>query len=437
MALVPVPGSQLTGPSAAIEAAIPAAVDDLLATLWGAGHAAYVVGGSLRDVVLGRVPADWDLASEALPERDRRALPGRRLREPVRDGRRPARRRALRDHDLPDRPRLRRLPPSASGRVRRLDRSRPGAPRLHGQRDGLGRAAGRDAPRSIDPYGGPLDARARVLRAVGDPATRFEEDALRMVRAVRLATTLEFEVEPDDAGRDPGTHAELVAHLSGERIAAELDKLLAAPVPSVGLRLLARDRAARADLRRARGAARDRPEQGAGRGPVGPHAAGGRRCRRRPAGRPAGGPPPRHRQAGDVRRRPFPRSRRGRGRAGRGVPRPAARAAIRARPGRRAGPPPHVQLRGELVGRGGPPVHRQDAGDSATGSSRTCSRFARRTTSGRDCRPNAGRLDELRARIAAELAAEAVLDRSGLAIDGSDLIDGAGTRTRTAARAHP
>ena len=68
MALIPVPGSQLTGPSAAIEAAIPAAVDDLLGTIRGAGHAAYVVGGSLRDVVLGRVPADWDLASEALPE---------------------------------------------------------------------------------------------------------------------------------------------------------------------------------------------------------------------------------------------------------------------------------------------------------------------------------------------------------------------------------
>ena len=68
MALIPVPGSQLTGPSAAIKAAIPAAVDDLLGTIRGAGHAAYVVGGSLRDVVLGRVPSDWDLASEALPE---------------------------------------------------------------------------------------------------------------------------------------------------------------------------------------------------------------------------------------------------------------------------------------------------------------------------------------------------------------------------------
>ena len=68
MAFLPVPGSQLTGPSAAIAAAIPAAVGDLLGTIREAGHAAYVVGGSLRDVVLGREPDDWDLASEALPE---------------------------------------------------------------------------------------------------------------------------------------------------------------------------------------------------------------------------------------------------------------------------------------------------------------------------------------------------------------------------------
>ena len=41
----------------------------MLETLWSSGHAAYVVGGSLRDVLLGRRPADWDLASDALPER--------------------------------------------------------------------------------------------------------------------------------------------------------------------------------------------------------------------------------------------------------------------------------------------------------------------------------------------------------------------------------
>jgi len=94
-----------------------------------------------------------------------------------------------------------------------------------------------EEPSLVDPYDGLADAMARRLRAVGEPARRFEEDALRMVRAVRLATTLEFDVEPATLAAI-GTHAGLVAHLSGERIATELDKLLAAPKPSLGLRLL-------------------------------------------------------------------------------------------------------------------------------------------------------------------------------------------------------
>jgi len=75
-----------------------------------------------------------------------------------------------------------------------------------------------------------------VLRAVGDPDARFREDALRMVRAVRLATTLGFAIEPGTVDAI-GANAPLVAHLSGERLAAELSKLLAAPRPSVGLRI--------------------------------------------------------------------------------------------------------------------------------------------------------------------------------------------------------
>jgi poly(A) polymerase/tRNA nucleotidyltransferase (CCA-adding enzyme) len=94
-----------------------------------------------------------------------------------------------------------------------------------------------DAPDLVDPYGGVSDIEGRVLRAVGEPARRFEEDALRMVRAIRLATTLAFRIEPATRAAVE-THASLVAHLSGERIAAELDKLLAAATPSIGLRLM-------------------------------------------------------------------------------------------------------------------------------------------------------------------------------------------------------
>ena len=95
--------------------------------LWAAGHAAYVVGGALRDALLGRRRADWDLATAALPERDA----GSSSRTPstrTRSGRWPSAPAArVPDHHVPDRPRLRRLPAAAPGRVRRR-RSRPTSP---------------------------------------------------------------------------------------------------------------------------------------------------------------------------------------------------------------------------------------------------------------------------------------------------------------------
>jgi tRNA nucleotidyltransferase/poly(A) polymerase len=236
VAFVPVPGSQLTGRSTTVEDAIPAAVRDLLASLRDAGHAAYVVGGSLRDVVLGRRPADWDLASDALPERVVELFPGSLYEN--RFGTVAVRREGevfeittfRSDHDYADfrRPHRVEFGDSIERDLARRDftvnamawGAAPGEP------DAL-----------LDPYRGIADASARSLRAVGDPVTRFEEDALRMVRAVRLATTLGFEIEPATL-EGIRARADLVRHLSGERIAAELDKLLGAERPSVGLRLL-------------------------------------------------------------------------------------------------------------------------------------------------------------------------------------------------------
>jgi tRNA nucleotidyltransferase (CCA-adding enzyme) len=237
VALVPLPGSQLTGLPAEIEAAIPPAVDDLLATIREAGHAAHVVGGSLRDVVLGRSPADWDLASEALPEEIVGLFPDAVYENQfgtvaVRRGGEHFEITTFRtDHDYADFRRPHRVEFGDSIEADLARRDFTVNAMAWGGRPG-------EEPALVDPYGGALDARARILRAVGDPATRFREDALRMIRAVRLATTLEFAIEPDTLAGITA-HAELVGHLSGERIAAELDKLLAGPMPSVGLRLLA------------------------------------------------------------------------------------------------------------------------------------------------------------------------------------------------------
>jgi len=236
VALVPVPGSQLTEPATAVDEAIPAATRELLETLWAAGHAAYVVGGSLRDVVLGRRPADWDLASEALPERVVELFPGSLYENrfgtvAVRHGGEVFEVTTFRsDHDYAD---FRRPHRVEFGDTIELDLARRDLTvnaMAWGARPG-------ERPGLVDPYDGVRDIRERRLRAVGDPDKQFDEDALRMVRTVRLAATLSFEVEPRTAAAIR-SHAELVRHLSGERIAAELDKLLALAAPSVGLRLL-------------------------------------------------------------------------------------------------------------------------------------------------------------------------------------------------------
>ncbi|MEW5991568.1 MAG: HD domain-containing protein [Chloroflexota bacterium] len=220
----------------------PGPVLHILRRLWTSGHAGYVVGGSIRDVLMGRRPHDWDLASDARPERLLELFP-----EAVYENRFGTV--AIRsngdvheittfriDHEYADFRRPHRI--EFGDRIE-LDLARrdftmnamawgaaapePGAP---------------PAPRLVDPHGGRADAKAGILRAVGDPASRFEEDALRMVRAVRLAATLDVEIEPATLAAIDA-RSELVAHLSGERLATELDRLLGAARPSVGLRLMA------------------------------------------------------------------------------------------------------------------------------------------------------------------------------------------------------
>jgi poly(A) polymerase len=90
----------------------------------------------------------------------------------------------------------------------------------------------------VDPFGGRQDLDNRLIRAVGDPAARFAEDPLRLLRAVRFATTLGFTIEPATATAIKKQAAEL-QNISRERVAEEMNKILLAERPSRGLRLLA------------------------------------------------------------------------------------------------------------------------------------------------------------------------------------------------------
>ena len=221
---------------------IPPAVERLLDGLWSAGHSAYVVGGSLRDALLDRVATDWDLATDAPPERIQAIFPGSVYEN--RFGTVAVRREGVEyevttfraEHDYNDHRRPRRV---TFGDTIEADLARRDFT-VNAMAWGA-EASERERPGLVDPFDGRTDTALRRLRAVGDPGARFDEDALRMLRAVRLAAVLDFRIEPATLEAIK-THASLARHLSGERIMAEVEKLLAAPRPSTGLRLLAETR---------------------------------------------------------------------------------------------------------------------------------------------------------------------------------------------------
>jgi putative nucleotidyltransferase with HDIG domain len=242
---VPVPGAELSDVGGGDASAagsfpvdrIPSDVRSILETLWRAGHAAYAVGGGPRDLLLGRESQDWDLATAALPEQTAAIFgavyENRFGTVAVRQGEREVEITTFRsDHDYADfrRPHRVEFTGSIEADLGRRDFTVNAL--------AWGAESATQTPRLVDLHDGRSDLAARLIRAVGDPRERFEEDALRIVRAIRFATTLGFTIEPATLAAIRDT-APLVAHLSGERIAMELGRILAAERPSVGLRLLA------------------------------------------------------------------------------------------------------------------------------------------------------------------------------------------------------
>jgi len=226
----------------AAPASAPAAVIAVLNTLWQYGHAAYLVGGGVRDELLGRPVTDWDVATDARPERlldlfpaghyENRfgtvTVPADGLDVEVTTFRRDHR---YADHRRPDEVTF---SDSLDEDLARRDFT---VNAIAWGRAG-GADEGTDQPHWADPTGGLDDLDRRLLRAVGDPATRFDEDALRLLRGARLAAQLGFEIEPMTLAA-MSTTAQTVRYVSSERIGAELHKMLAADPPSRALGILA------------------------------------------------------------------------------------------------------------------------------------------------------------------------------------------------------
>lgn len=198
---------------------IPASALNVIERLEHAGFEAWLVGGCVRDLVLGRNPEDWDVATSALPEAVSTIFP-----VCIPTGIRHGTVTAIVDGCAHEITTFR--TESGYSDFRRPDRV-VFVSDLHSdlaRRDFTINAMAWHPRRGLeDPFSGLIDLEQRCVRAVGDPHMRFSEDALRMLRAVRFSAQLDFDLldETMDAIRALCPN---IAHVSPERIRSELDK---------------------------------------------------------------------------------------------------------------------------------------------------------------------------------------------------------------------
>jgi len=224
---------------------LPKEAQEIIRTLQKAGHKAYAVGGSVRDLLMDRPTRGWDFTTDATPEEVLAIFPdsfydnqfgtvGVKIKETMKKGQEKEEEKTKdvyeittfrSEHGYADH----RHPESVTwGKTIGEDLSR---------RDFTINAIAYDGKAIVDPFNGQEDIRAKIIRAVGKPSDRFSEDALRMIRAVRIAGELGFTID-EDTRKAIVTHAKLLQEISRERIRDELLKLLAAAYAADGILLL-------------------------------------------------------------------------------------------------------------------------------------------------------------------------------------------------------
>ena len=200
----------------------------LLDALHGAGHAAYAVGGCVRDSLLGLDPHDWDLCTSARPEQVMALFGGGKC---IPTGLQHGTVTVKQGGRLYETTTFRTEGAYSDGRHPDAVCFVPDVREDLARRDFTINAMAYSAEEGlIDPFGGQDDLAAHLVRAVGEPERRFEEDALRILRLYRFAARFGFAIDPATgaAARALGPHLDCV---SAERIQEELLKLLAAPRP--------------------------------------------------------------------------------------------------------------------------------------------------------------------------------------------------------------
>lgn len=202
---------------------MPRYVEEILDELAAAGHEAYIVGGCVRDALMGKEPNDWDVCTSALPEETKAAFAGGKT---VETGIQHGTVAVIKEEGAVEITTYRidgEYEDSRRPKVVEFTRS---------LREDLARRdftvnamAYHPSEGVIDLYSGRDDLNQGLVRCVGEPRKRFQEDALRIMRGLRFAATLNFAIDSDTAD---AMHLEKdrLKDISKERINVELSKLL-------------------------------------------------------------------------------------------------------------------------------------------------------------------------------------------------------------------
>lgn len=213
---------------------VPAHVRSVCATLVAAGHEAVIVGGCVRDLIIGRKPKDFDVATSAHPDEVLKLF-----RHTIATGLQHGTVTVVMGKGAHTHVEVTTFRgEGAYSDARRPDQVTFGVPLVEdlARRDLTVNAIAYDPAKDavVDPFGGMTDIAAKKLRAVGKAVDRFTEDGLRVMRAVRFAAQLEFDLEAETEAAIPAALNSL-AKVSRERVCEELRKILAAKTPSLGL----------------------------------------------------------------------------------------------------------------------------------------------------------------------------------------------------------
>ncbi|MBR5248005.1 MAG: CCA tRNA nucleotidyltransferase [Lachnospiraceae bacterium] len=205
---------------------LPEKVRQIINCITEAGYEAYAVGGCIRDSILGRVPDDWDITTSATPlevkqlfrrtidtgiqhgtvtvmlDKEGFEVTTYRIDGKYEDGRHP--------EEVT-------FTPNLEEDLKRRDFTINAM--AYNEQDGL-----------VDLFGGMQDIQAKIIRCVGDPIARFNEDALRIMRAIRFGAQLGYEID-SETKQAIKELAPNLTKISAERIQVELTKLLVSPHP--------------------------------------------------------------------------------------------------------------------------------------------------------------------------------------------------------------